>query len=271
MRDVFSFVQFSDTHVAPVGCRFDKMHKPTKMLKLAVDKVNKLAKGPVAPSFVLLTGDLVNDGKRADYEHLKKILSKLEIPFYLMPGNHDCRQTMREVFTDHRYWIDDNYLHFTIDGNPLRIVAMDSTIHMSSNGELCEYRLDWLQKTLAEDTETPTILATHQPPVSVGICKMDKTKIVDGADRLKKIITETPNVVGLTCGHLHRPIDMVWGNKRLNIGISTSFHLAMNLMEEDVLAVTDEPPGFQVHVKTAESDWMTHTAFLGDFCCEQVG
>ncbi len=49
----------------------------------------------IRPEFVLLTGDFVNEGELEDFEnrrwHTKaqRILSELEVPVYLMSGNHD--------------------------------------------------------------------------------------------------------------------------------------------------------------------------------------
>jgi len=49
----------------------------------------------IRPEFVLNTGDLVNQGELEDYENLrfyskgKRLLKELEVPAYLVPGNHD--------------------------------------------------------------------------------------------------------------------------------------------------------------------------------------
>ena len=37
----------------------------------------------------------------AEYALLRELLSPLTMPFYLMPGNHDDRRNLREVFDDH--------------------------------------------------------------------------------------------------------------------------------------------------------------------------
>lgn len=47
------------------------------------------------PEFVLLTGDLINEGELEDFECLRnhtltvQLLEKLEVPVYIVPGNHD--------------------------------------------------------------------------------------------------------------------------------------------------------------------------------------
>jgi len=49
----------------------------------------------IHPEFVLLTGDLINEGELEDFECLRnhtltvELLEKLEVPVYIVPGNHD--------------------------------------------------------------------------------------------------------------------------------------------------------------------------------------
>ena len=56
----------------------------------------------VRPDAVLITGDLVNDGRPNQYEHLRVLLGPLDVPLYLMPGNHDTRAALRAEFSEHR-------------------------------------------------------------------------------------------------------------------------------------------------------------------------
>jgi len=62
-----------------------------------VDDFNEVIKdiNLINPEFVLLTGDLVNEGELEDFECLRnhtltmELLEKLEVPVYIVPGNHD--------------------------------------------------------------------------------------------------------------------------------------------------------------------------------------
>jgi predicted phosphodiesterase len=63
----------------------------------AVDDFNEVINdiNLINPEFVLLTGDLINEGELEDFECLRnhtltmELLEKLEVPVYIVPGNHD--------------------------------------------------------------------------------------------------------------------------------------------------------------------------------------
>ena len=51
------------------------------------------------PELVVVTGDLSHRGRRAELEHAAGILSSLERPFLVVPGNHDIPYTFPRRFT----------------------------------------------------------------------------------------------------------------------------------------------------------------------------
>jgi 3',5'-cyclic AMP phosphodiesterase CpdA len=78
---LFTFVQVSDTHIGPDPSK-------ARLLGQIVKDINGL--DPV-PAFVLVTGDLTEDGKPGEYEEYKKIFAGLKagIAHYACPGNHE--------------------------------------------------------------------------------------------------------------------------------------------------------------------------------------
>ena len=86
--------QISDMHVKPPGELLYKRIDTTGFLERAVAHV--MALDP-KPDVVLATGDLVDGGKPEEYVLLRRLLAPLSMPVYLIPGNHDARDAMREV------------------------------------------------------------------------------------------------------------------------------------------------------------------------------
>ena len=85
----FYFIQLTDPQFGMIdkNASFDK---ETALMEKAVKQINKLN-----PGFVVVTGDLVNEGNNADQiKEFKRILATLrkDIPVYLTPGNHDVGQ-----------------------------------------------------------------------------------------------------------------------------------------------------------------------------------
>src|ERR1022692_3851208 len=44
------------------------------------------------PDFVVISGDLADTPTAGEYQHLKRLLASLELPYAGIPGNHDSRE-----------------------------------------------------------------------------------------------------------------------------------------------------------------------------------
>ena len=97
------------------------------------------------PDIVLATGDLTERGSPHEYRRLRSILGRLEIPHFLIPGNHDDRESLRRAFRDHRYLRTfASHASFAIEAWPLRIIGLDSTTPGRGGGFVDDERLAWL-------------------------------------------------------------------------------------------------------------------------------
>ena len=65
------------------------------------------------------------------------------MPVFVIPGNHDSREGMREAFGREGYLPRAGFLHYAIEEYPLRIVALDTHIPGEHGGLLCAERLAW--------------------------------------------------------------------------------------------------------------------------------
>jgi 3',5'-cyclic AMP phosphodiesterase CpdA len=92
--------QISDLHIKPERKLAYGVVDTATMLERCIAHIGRL---PQRPDAVLATGDLVDGATPAEYALLRELLSPLTMPFYLMPGNHDDRRNLRQVFDDHRY------------------------------------------------------------------------------------------------------------------------------------------------------------------------
>ncbi len=98
------------------------------------------------PDLVVLTGDLVDEGRPEEYEMLRKILAALPIPYLVIPGNHDDRDNLRNAFADHAYLPRQGPLHYCVDDHPVRIIGLDSTVSGAHHGHIDADGLDWLSE-----------------------------------------------------------------------------------------------------------------------------
>jgi len=250
----------TDTHIKAPGQFAYRVVDTATYLRACVAEIARLA---VPPDVVVATGDLVDRGHPDEYAHLRMLLAPLPMPVYVIPGNHDERTALRSAFAADGYLPAGEFLQYTVDVGPLRLVALDTLIPGEGGGELCEARLAWLGETLAMEPLRPTVILMHHPPFSTGIGHMDAIGLRN-ADRFADIVARYRHVERVLCGHLHRSIQARVGGTVASVAPSTAHQVALNLSANAPSAFKLEPPGFQLHVWRS-GHMVSHTAVVGDF------
>lgn len=97
--------QISDLHIRLPGQKAYRQVETDLYLPPAINALNALQP---APDLVLITGDLTDFGRPAEYAHLRDMLKRLRVPYYLLAGNHDDRAHLRTTFSDHTYLQTDS-------------------------------------------------------------------------------------------------------------------------------------------------------------------
>src|SRR5258708_23320026 len=143
--------QITDMHIRPRGKIAYERVDTNAMLEAAVATIEAL---PRKPDLVIATGDLTDCGLAEEYQVLREILEPLSMPVYLVPGNHDRRAELFAEFASDGYLkSDDGFLHYTIEGHDVRLVALDTVVPGHGHGEMCAQRLSWLAGALARRSD----------------------------------------------------------------------------------------------------------------------
>ena len=90
-------LQLSDPHLLPVP---DARLRAVPTYRSFRQVLRHLDREPVNFDWVILTGDLAHDEQRETYRLLRRTLEKRNTPWRLIPGNHDSRVFMWEVFPE---------------------------------------------------------------------------------------------------------------------------------------------------------------------------
>ncbi|MBM3732627.1 MAG: phosphodiesterase [Acidimicrobiia bacterium] len=254
--------QVTDTHVVSGGkLVFDMIDTADRLLR-CVEHLNRL---DPRPDVVVMTGDLVESGRPEEYRNLRRILAALEQPIYVIPGNHDDRRALREAFADQAYLpADSEFLHYTIDIHPVRLIGLDTTVPGVPWGELCWRRLSWLDDRLKEQPDQPTVLLMHHPPFRTGLLSMDWQNCRQG-EELGKILHCHPQVIRILCGHVHRAIQVHWQGVIASTAPSTAHAVAFDLRRDSSFDFILEPPACQIHHWQKEIGLVSHLSFIGDY------
>jgi 3',5'-cyclic-AMP phosphodiesterase len=255
------FIQLSDTHITRAGQLAYGKVDTAGALRAAVVRILSL---PQKPACVVITGDLVDHGDEGEYKHLRELISPLttlSITVYLLPGNHDHRETMRRVFADHTYLLQGEFIQYVVKDapSPLRLIALDTVKPGHAEGELCDARLDWLEAQLAAAPEAPTVVLMHHPPFETLIEFMDEMGLVKGADRLEKILRANPQVERVLCGHIHRSIEARFGGTIASVCSSPAHQIHLDMAPNATPGYTMEPPSIKLHAWSEKSGLITHS------------
>ncbi len=117
--------QITDTHIKAEGKLAYRKVDSAKALGDCVDHVNRLEP---RPDVVIMTGDLADVGRPSEYAVFRRIVDRLAMPYFVIPGNHDERGAFRQAFADHPYLPSDgDFLHYAIEDYPIRLIGLDTT------------------------------------------------------------------------------------------------------------------------------------------------
>lgn len=235
--------QITDLHVVERGELFSGRVDTAAMLRSAI---HRLATMRPRPDVVLATGDLVNDARPAQYDHLMEILDPLRVPIHVVPGNHDDRDEMRARFaslpsaTSHEGRLDQ-----VIDDHPVRLIGLDTTVPGEHGGVVTTPQMNWLDEVLTREPDRPTLLFQHHPPFTTGIAWMDDVGLAS-SERLAATVGRHGNVVAVVCGHVHRPIVTGFGGTVASCWPSTGAQVALAL-DGTRYTYVDEPGAVVLH------------------------
>ncbi|MEM5312791.1 phosphodiesterase [Paraburkholderia sp. JHI869] len=256
--------QISDLHIKPPGALAYRRVDTAASLARTIARLNALTPRPDA---VLMTGDLVDHGSVEEYRHLKTLLDTLEIPYWLLIGNHDAREPLREVFADRPELHEGGeFIQYAVDLGPLRVIALDSMQPGQSAGTLCEARLAWLAQQLDAARGKPVIVALHHPPFDCGIGHMDAIRLDDNAARaLEALVAQHPNVERVLCGHVHRPMFVRFGGTIASAVPAPAHQVTLDLAPDAPSTFTLEPPAFALHRFEPQGGIVTHHGYVETF------
>jgi Icc protein len=252
--------QISDPHIVEKGAlAYGRVDTP-RMLEQCVARILAL---PRRPDAVVATGDLTDDSDPAQYGLLAEILSPLALPLYLAVGNHDDRAALRAAFPSHRHLAgEDGFVQYAVDDFDVRLVVLDTLVPGKPGGRLCEKRLRWLDRTLAQ-SDRPTIVAQHHPPFATGLSFMDRMSLED-PDAEAAVIARYRHVERVIAGHHHRNAQARFAGTVASICPSAAHQLRLDLVPGADVGFVFEPSGFHLHLWDGRQ-LVTHTGVVGDY------
>lgn len=151
-QSVFRFAHLTDLHFSPTN------PNPTEDLLRSVAQINATDN----IDFVLVTGDITEEGDRASMEKVKSCLDLLKVKYYVALGNHETKWSdsgctaFGEIFGSERFEFEHKgFLFLGFNSGPLMRMAY---------GHVVPQDIRWMTERMEQaGKDKPVILVTHYP------------------------------------------------------------------------------------------------------------
>lgn len=231
---VFRFAQLTDIHLSPNN------PNPTEDLLRSIAQINATD----SIDFVLVTGDIAEEGDRTTMEKVKSCLDLLKVKYYVALGNHETKWSdsgctaFGEIFGGERFEFEHKgFLFLGFNSGPLMRMAY---------GHVVPQDIRWMTETMERYNagnsrpDKPVILVTHYP-----MTEGDVDNWYEVTDAVRPY-----NIRLFIGGHYHR-------NRDLRYDGIPGILMRSNLRDKD------EKPGYGIYEITEDSI-LVYTQRIGE-------
>lgn len=199
----------------------------------------------------ILIGDTAHDEQLETYQALRRQLAPWAERVRAIPGNHDHRQRLRDVFS-----LDaagpPGRMGFQVCWSEWQVFGLDSQCPGELPGSLGTAQLDWLRGVFSQH-QIPALVFLHHPPVSVHSPWLDKIGLQDAA-ALAEVLRACPHVRLLGGGHVHQEAAATLGQA---VVFATPAVGPQFRPRAEQLEIEAAPPGFRLFELPAGGQWST--------------
>jgi 3',5'-cyclic AMP phosphodiesterase CpdA len=233
--------QITDSHVTPAGVLWKGRVDGGAALARAVSRLNA-----IGVDLVVHTGDLTDRGDPHATARAAEILSGLDAPLRVLPGNHDDRAGLRAAFPD-QIFAPGDFLNWSEDRAGLRIIGLDTTHPGETGGRLCADRGAWLAQELGDGApgDRPSLMFAHHPPCAMGLAFMDGWPFEGSARFAALLAGRAP--LRIACGHVHCAAERHWAATLVSACPALNVAIPLDAGRDAALGFMLEPPAIRLH------------------------
>ncbi len=197
--DIIKFVQVADTHFK------SNDDYRAEVLKKTVKDINR----EKDISFVVFTGDNIDSPKAEYLPNFVKIINKLDVPYYIVIGNHDVfknnglsKDRYLEIVRENNCLYRNKKTNYVSKKDGFVFIVVDGAkeIIPGSTGYYKADTLKWLDKQLTKHKNEHVVIIQHFPLIS---SKIIKSHEVYQKEKYLDILDKHNNVISVVAGHLH--------------------------------------------------------------------
>jgi hypothetical protein len=213
----FVFAQISDSHI---GFSKDANKDVVSTLQSALGRIQAL---PVAPDFLIHTGDLTHLSKPEEFDTLQQVLISSNVgQVFYVPGEHDVLADDGRQYLDRFGRGTKGEGWFSFDHKGVHFIGLVNVVNLKAGGlgNLGSEQLGWLEQDLkGRSSSTPIVVFAHIPLWSVYPEWGWGTD--DGAQALGYL--KRFGSVTVLNGHIHQTMQKIEGHVTFHTAASTAF------------------------------------------------
>jgi len=169
-----------------------------------IEKINLLQ-----PEFVISVGDFIRGYSddsvevKKEWDEFDEFVSKLKMPFFYVPGNHDITNKMMEDIWKERYGA--TYYYFVYRDVLFLCLNSEEALKAHEGTVFTENQINFIKKTLAEHKDVRwTLLFLHKPAWMIEEYEDHDAEALakTGWDKIEKLLEDRKYTV--FAGHVHR-------------------------------------------------------------------
>ena len=212
-----SFLQISDSHI---GFAKEANKDVTATFQAALDKINAM---PVAPSFLLHTGDISQLSKPEEFDTFVEVLKscKTKDVFYV-PGEHDVLEDGGKLYRARFAPKSTGAGWHSFDIGGCHFIGLVNVVNLQAGGlgQLGEEQLAWLEEDVKGlGSSTPIVVFAHIPLWAVypqwGWATSDSARALAALKHFGSVTVLN--------GHIHQVLQKVEGSVSFHTALSTAF------------------------------------------------
>ena len=213
----FVFAQLSDSHI---GFAKDANKDVVSTLQAAIGRIQSL---PVAPDFLIHTGDLTHLSKPEEFDTLQQVLLSAKVgQVFYVPGEHDVLADDGRQYLERYGKGTKGSGWFSFDHKGVHFIGLVNVVNLKAGGlgNLGAEQLEWLEKDLkSRASSTPIVVFAHIPLWSV---YPDWGWGTDDSAQALRYLKRFGSVTVMN-GHIHQTLQKIEGHVTFHTAASTAF------------------------------------------------
>lgn len=235
-------LHITDTHIGPNPDHLLYGYNTYQHSLRLVDYINNEL--PFQPDLVLHTGDVCYDPDPIAAKLAFDVLGKIKYPLYVVRGNHDDPDALRDYFPN--LPSDSGRINYDFVINDYHFIVLDSFGRVQPAGYLAAEQLEWLASTLQSSTATSVVMVVHHLPVMTGNLWLDERMRIENQSAFFDVLEPyQARIRGLFFGHIHIPSTHVHRGILCSSAPAAFSQFIMPNSRDEQFTVT-EPGGFSL-------------------------